>query len=95
VLPWLLRCLYSSLSHSFLTDNDLILSTKETNIVANVNEKAVLPCRPTGNHVNMTLYKGEYPWSMKRVSASICAELNTFWNILVLYVVYQWWKTVT
>jgi hypothetical protein len=46
-----------------------------TNIIAYENEKAVLPCVPTDGTINITLYKGEYSWNMRRVSAAVCAEL--------------------
>jgi len=76
--------LYSALS-LFLTDSDLILTPKETNIVANENEKAVLPCQPTSSKVNMTLYKGKLSWSLERVSAIICAELNSLRQFGCMY----------
>jgi len=68
-----------------LTDSDLILTPKETNIVANENEKAVLPCQPKSSEVNMTLYKGAYSWSMRRVSATMCAELNSLRQLGCMY----------
>ncbi|XP_033610234.1 obscurin isoform X1 [Cryptotermes secundus] len=48
-------------------DTSLLLSPKETNIVAHKDEKAVLPCLSTSSSVNITLFTGVYYWSMKRV----------------------------
>lgn len=88
MLIWLLWCLCCTLSHPlflFLTDSDLLLTPNETNIVANENEKAVLPCQPTSSEVNMTLYKGEFSWSTKRVSATMYAELNSLRQLDCMY----------
>jgi hypothetical protein len=74
-----------SLPIFFLTDNGLIRTPKETNIVATENEKAVLPCQPTSSEVNMTLYKGVFSWSMKRVSATLYAELNSLRQLDCMY----------
>jgi hypothetical protein len=54
-----------------------MLTPNETNIIAFEKEKAVFPCKPTSSKVNITLHKGEFSWSMKRVSAAACAELNS------------------
>lgn len=55
----------------FFADSSLLIPPNETNIVANKDDRAVLPCLSTGNNINITLFKGVYFWALERVSATM------------------------